>query len=170
MLIPTSLPGRRPAPRVGTRKWPPGSRERRERIKRSDEAGDFTGLTRPTRNLFRTARAYREWARELSETDATWEAFERMRQARRKARHRALHAGQRDHHVEGAGRLLPCETTALDSSRVQPAMRDSLPLLDPSSTSRPWTTQPSSHSSSRSPGRPRSLRRRRRACSRPRTS
>ena len=102
----------------------------RERINRSDEAGDFTGLTRPTRNLFRTARAYREWARELSETDATWEAFERMRQARWTARHRALHAGQRDHHVEGAGRLLPCETTALDSSRVQPARRDSLPLLD----------------------------------------
>jgi len=102
----------------------------RERINRSDEAGDFTGLTRPTRNLFRTARAYREWARELSETDATWEAFERMRQARWNARHRALHAGQRDHNVEGAGRLLPCETTALDSSRVQPARRDSLPLLD----------------------------------------
>ena len=102
----------------------------RERINRSDEAGDFTGLTRPTRNLFRTARAYREWARELSDTDATWEAFERMRQARWNARHRALHAGQRDHNVEGAGRLLPCETTALDSSRVQPAMRDSLPLLD----------------------------------------
>ena len=100
----------------------------RERINRSDEAGDFTGLTRPTRNLFRTARAYREWARELSETDATWEAFERMRQARWNARHRALHAGQRDHNVEGAGRLLPCETTALDSSRVQPARRDSLPL------------------------------------------
>ncbi|EOD11992.1 Hypothetical protein EMIHUDRAFT_247654 [Emiliania huxleyi CCMP1516] len=91
----------------------------RERINRSDEAGDFTGLTRPTRNLFRTARAYREWARELSDTDATWEAFERMRQARWNARHRALHAGQRDHNVEGAGRLLPCETTALDSSRVQ---------------------------------------------------
>ena len=53
-----------------------------------------------------------------------------MRQARWTARHRALHAGQRDHNVEGAGRLLPCETTALDSSRVQPAMRDSLPLLD----------------------------------------
>jgi len=53
-----------------------------------------------------------------------------MRQARWNARHRALHAGQRDHHVEGAGRLLPCETTALDSSRVQPAMRESLPLLD----------------------------------------
>ena len=87
----------------------------RERINRSDEAGDFTGLTRPTRNLFRTSRAYRE----LSETDATWEAFERMRQARWNARHRALHAGQRDHNVEGAGRLLPCETTALDSSRVQ---------------------------------------------------
>ena len=102
----------------------------RERINRSDEAGDFTGLTRPTRNLFRTARAYREWARELSETDATWEAFERMRQARWNARHRALHAGQRDHNVEGAGRLLPCETTALDSSRMQPARRDSLPLLD----------------------------------------
>ena len=48
----------------------------RERINRSDEAGDFTGLTQPTRNLFRTARVYREWARELSETDATWEAFD----------------------------------------------------------------------------------------------
>ena len=40
----------------------------------------------------------------------------------------AGHAGQRDHNVEGAGRLLPCETTALYSSRVQPARRDSLPL------------------------------------------
>ena len=90
----------------------------RERINRSNEAGDFTGLTRPTRNLFRTARAYREWARELSETDATWEAFERMRQARWTARHRALHAGQRDHNVEGAGRLMPCETIALDSRRA----------------------------------------------------
>ena len=58
----------------------------RERINRSDEAGDFTGLTRPTRNLFAASRAYREWARELSESDATWEAFQRMRQARRKAR------------------------------------------------------------------------------------
>ena len=48
----------------------------RERINRSDEAGDFTGLTQPTRNLFRTARVYREWARELSEMDATWEAFD----------------------------------------------------------------------------------------------
>ena len=101
----------------------------RERINRSDEAGDFTGLTRPTRNLFRTARAYREWARELSETDATWEAFERMRQARWNARHRALHAGQRDHNVEGAGRLLPCETTALDSSRVQPASQARQPAI-----------------------------------------
>ena len=75
----------------------------RERINRSNEAGTFTGLTRPTRNLFRTARVYREWARELSETDATWEAFERMRQARHKARHRALHAAHEPARLRDSG-------------------------------------------------------------------
>ena len=97
------------------------------------EVGAFSDWNPGMRRLFRKDAAFRTWQGSSGETDVSWNAFkdgpwQRMNRRGLDAKRNPRRIARR-HDVEGAGRLLPCETAAIDSSRPQLSSRV-LPLLD----------------------------------------
>ena len=106
---------------------------RQDREQDRSEVGAFSDWSTGVRRLFRKDAAFRTWQGSSGETDVSWTAFkdgpwQRINQSRHDAKRNPQRIARR-HDVEGAGRLLPCETAAIDSSRPLLSSRV-LPLLD----------------------------------------